>query len=231
MKEITETLHELEQELEGLVRDFRRIGEILKTIRNERLYRDAYSSFDDYCKKRWNFTRQRAHQFIEAYDVDREVGGVLENEFQARSLLRLKDPDIRQQVVRRAREQTEEDGRNVFAKALNCAANAVLEKIESKAARQKFLVRKIQELFLELDDDSRAAFLFWASRKHSTGSMRMRNAGVIETRTVDDGAGGGAPAGTHSAEEDRRQYNFDSDTEIATGEIMPVREEVDDANA
>ena len=38
-------------------------------IRDGRLYRETHDTFEDYCRKRWDMTRQRAHQFIEAAEV------------------------------------------------------------------------------------------------------------------------------------------------------------------
>ncbi len=39
-------------------------GKALKIIRDERLYRGAYTTFDNYLSARWKFTRQRAGQLI-----------------------------------------------------------------------------------------------------------------------------------------------------------------------
>jgi hypothetical protein len=41
-----------------------KMGEALLEIRNERLYRDCYSSFDEYCRKRWNRNRDWAYKSI-----------------------------------------------------------------------------------------------------------------------------------------------------------------------
>lgn len=74
-------------------------GTTLLEIRDRRLYREHYGTFEEYCQDRWGFTKVRATQLIQAA----EVTGALEdgnncyqtpqNEAQARELARLKDPD------------------------------------------------------------------------------------------------------------------------------------------
>jgi hypothetical protein len=54
------------------------IGDALRIIREERLYRETHKAFAAYLKDRWGFTPQRAQQFINAADTHRvlvaEVG-------------------------------------------------------------------------------------------------------------------------------------------------------------
>lgn len=59
---------------------FREVGEALAKIRDRRLYRASHKTFQEYCDHRWNFTRQRAHQLIEAASVVAEMSTRVDKE-------------------------------------------------------------------------------------------------------------------------------------------------------
>lgn len=78
---------------EGLEK-FREVGEALATIRDEQLYREKYSSFNAYCKEKWNFSDSRARQLIGGAKSAAKVAKALpvvtvSNERQARPLAKL----------------------------------------------------------------------------------------------------------------------------------------------
>lgn len=62
-------LTKLEKTIDAGVKQFIAVGEALTEIRETRLYRAEFKSFEAYCQKRWQFTRQRAGQLIEAAEV------------------------------------------------------------------------------------------------------------------------------------------------------------------
>src|SRR5262245_4919807 len=86
---------EMEQCRDSIRRDFRRFGELLRKVRDEKLYleSDPTLTFEAYCERRWDFTRQRAHQMIEASKAVENLSTVVDqistaqNEWQARNLL------------------------------------------------------------------------------------------------------------------------------------------------
>lgn len=51
------------------------VARALRAIRDEKLYRESFATFDDYCDKRWNFTRSRASQLIGFYRLLENVCG------------------------------------------------------------------------------------------------------------------------------------------------------------
>lgn len=56
------------------LRDFVSVSHALRTIRDERLYREAgYRSFEAYCQERWGIERWRARQMIEAVENARRA--------------------------------------------------------------------------------------------------------------------------------------------------------------
>lgn len=63
---------------------FREVGQALTRIRDERLYREDFATFDAYCKDRFGFSRQRASQLICCVKMEKECQQPVDNESQAR---------------------------------------------------------------------------------------------------------------------------------------------------
>lgn len=63
----------LEQTIERGLQTFVDVGTALLEIRDSRLYRQTFGTFEEYCRDRWGFTRMRASQLISAAEV---VGNV-----------------------------------------------------------------------------------------------------------------------------------------------------------
>ena len=97
-------------ELEFQIKDaFYRAGQALKEIRDCRLYRDKYQTFEDYCQDKWEIARNYANKLIAASEVVKNVstGGshIPKSERQARpftSLPPAKQIDAWQEVVNTA---------------------------------------------------------------------------------------------------------------------------------
>ena len=82
--EILPSLAECEQVIERGLGTFLEVGGALLSIRDQRLYKEQHATFEDYCRTRWGFSRQRAHQLIAAAEVSTIVD--VQNEGQAREL-------------------------------------------------------------------------------------------------------------------------------------------------
>lgn len=81
------------QELEATIsrgwRTFIQVGEALEEIRAKRLYREDFTTFEEYCQKVWSWSRQRAYQMMDGAKTARtleEVGVQVSSEKQAREL-------------------------------------------------------------------------------------------------------------------------------------------------
>ncbi len=66
----------------------------LKEIRDSRLYREQYATFEAYCKERWGFARNYANKLIQSAEVTGELNGynctqIPATESQARELARI----------------------------------------------------------------------------------------------------------------------------------------------
>jgi phage N-6-adenine-methyltransferase len=83
------------------------VGQALLAIRDQRLYRMHYLTFEEYCRERWQLSRSYAYQLMDAATVVRRVSAIADilpaNEAQARPLTALR-PDEQGQVWRRALE-------------------------------------------------------------------------------------------------------------------------------
>lgn len=65
----TEKLLEQEKTIRNGLRTFIEVGTALLIIRNEKLYREAYDTFEEYCDKKWDIDRSRAYQLMESAEV------------------------------------------------------------------------------------------------------------------------------------------------------------------
>jgi hypothetical protein len=85
-----EVLANCERVVNAGLETFVEVGQALMTIRDRRLYREKYTTFEDYCVTRWRLSSSRARQLIKASQVVANVesvtGVTLENEAQARAL-------------------------------------------------------------------------------------------------------------------------------------------------
>ncbi len=59
-------LAELEATIARGLRTFYDVGQALTVLRDERLYRAGYTTFERYCQARWSMVRQRAYQLMDA---------------------------------------------------------------------------------------------------------------------------------------------------------------------
>lgn len=141
-----ERLTELEQTVRAGLKTFVEVGTALLEIRDQRLYRAGYGSFEEYCKQELNFSRQRGHQLIQAAEVSTMVD--VGSERQARELVPLVDdpPALRDALVEARR-----DGPATAEKI-----RAAVEKRAPRAPRKPAEVVVLPEqLTLEFEVDDR----------------------------------------------------------------------------
>lgn len=86
-------LHGHEQVIEQGLATFNDVGNALLAIREQRLYRAEYGTFEDYCQTRWAIGRAQAYRLMEASEVMARLSPigdkVPQNEAQARELANL----------------------------------------------------------------------------------------------------------------------------------------------
>jgi hypothetical protein len=89
---VRQALAECEATIERGLATFREVGAALLRIRDERLYRNSHTTFEEYVRERWGFSKPYAHRQIQAA----EIAGVVPvgTERQARELAPVKgDPE------------------------------------------------------------------------------------------------------------------------------------------
>jgi hypothetical protein len=109
----TTRYQQCEQIIERGLNTFVDVGNALLEIRDNKLYRIEYKTFEDYCKERWNISRPRAYQLIEAATVVGNLSTMVDkqipiSERQTRPLTKLEPEEQReawQQVIVRADEK------------------------------------------------------------------------------------------------------------------------------
>lgn len=81
---------------------FVEVGEALMAIREQRLYRAAHGTFEEYCRARWGMARRTAYQLMDAAEVVQNVRNCAHslpaNEAQARPLAALATPALQREV-------------------------------------------------------------------------------------------------------------------------------------
>jgi hypothetical protein len=101
-------LTELEKIIEGGLQTFYEVGKALNEIRESKLYKENYKTFDDYCRERWGMSKTHANRYIIASDVADNltpIGAKIETESQARELSKA-DPEQQAEIYRSVIEKT-----------------------------------------------------------------------------------------------------------------------------
>jgi len=102
------------------------VGERLREVRDTKLYRDDYETFDDYCEQKHQIGKSHSYRLIEAAEVKASInkspiGDKITNEAQARALADVPE-EQRVEVVREAAKSGE-----VTAASIEAAAEKVVE--------------------------------------------------------------------------------------------------------
>jgi len=88
-------LSEYESTIERGLNAFIDVGNALLAIRDDKLYRERYITFDDYCRERWNIARAHAYRLMDSAQVIGNLSPIGDtipaNEAQARPLAKLRD--------------------------------------------------------------------------------------------------------------------------------------------
>jgi hypothetical protein len=134
----TQALAQHEAVIERGIQTFYEVGTALTDIRDQRLYRAEYGTFEEYAEKRWQMSRPRAYELMAAAEV---VSAMADtdvpppgNERQARELGRIPEPE-RAEVWAETVERT--DGKPTAA--------AVRETYERSRPRKPKPIRRVDD--------------------------------------------------------------------------------------
>jgi ParB family chromosome partitioning protein len=118
-----EESHELERcevVIKQGLQTFIEVGQALMTIKEKRLYRISFKTFEDYCTHKWGMVQQSATRLIRAYETvtnlqSEPMGSLLpESERQVRPLTSL-EPEIQKEVWKEVVKQSEETRQPITA--------------------------------------------------------------------------------------------------------------------
>lgn len=150
-------LETCEQIIEQGLNTFVEVGNALFEIRNNKLYRERFTTFEAYCKNRWQLKRQRAYELMDAAGVVNNLSeisdksvlgniGVLPvKESHAAALSKVHD-DIRNRVWNMAVEQQQELGKPITAKNIQEIAMQLQHgKVPASTNERTELIKIIRE--------------------------------------------------------------------------------------
>lgn len=147
-----------ENVIEKGLETFIEVGQSLQYIRDNRLYRAEYKTFDEYMSERWHRTRAWASNMIKAVDtmetltkMSTRVDSLPESEKVVRPLAKLKDnPELMAQAWIELTGKTKEEYEEGLRKSAQPTHKEVEEKVKEYEARIKELESKQTELFNEV---------------------------------------------------------------------------------
>jgi hypothetical protein len=147
-----EELATCERIIERGLRTFLEVGSALLKIRDLRLYRNEYTTFEDYYRERWSLERSQVYRLMDAAEVTRNLQSspmgevpLPSNERQARPLTKLKDPEEQRKAWERAvttaagrvtAAHVESIVREMLAQAAPAAAAPSVDEHEAAPAQQ-----------------------------------------------------------------------------------------------
>ena len=120
-------LQRCESVIETGFQTFVEVGSALLKIRDDRLYRSSHGTFENYCSERWELSRPRAYQLIEAAKVVGNLSTIVDKpslESQARPLATL--PAEKQPIAWKAAVESAPNGKPT-ARQVAVAVTAIKE--------------------------------------------------------------------------------------------------------
>lgn len=132
MEQLTQTetskLADLEQVIERGKNTFVEVGNALSEIRDSRIYRATHSTFEDYCRERWQFSKTQCNRLIDSAKVALNlapIGVIPSTESQARPLAKL-EPEQQPAAWEKAQEIAKEEGKPVTARHVEQAVAEIV---------------------------------------------------------------------------------------------------------
>lgn len=172
----------LEQTIETGMSSFVLVGEALLEVRDSRLYRLTYPTFEAYCKGRWGFGHSHAARLMEAAQVAialPPMGEVPTNERQARALapvLRDHGPEAAAAVFTQAIEAT---NGHVTAAAITAVANPEERPIDQASNDEWIeLVRVMDHIDSLTSSDASYLAATVPLRRRAATAKRLRKLGT-----------------------------------------------------
>jgi hypothetical protein len=151
-------LDEYEAVIERGLKTFNQVGSILMAIRDERLYRTEYGTFEDYCRERWGMSKAYAHRMIASSEVVSNlspIGDIPQTESQARPLAKL-PPEQQADAWTAAVEKAKDEGRKVTAKDVEMEVEIIVKPKQQKEVQIDPLSGRVEVIDIDAKDEQNA---------------------------------------------------------------------------
>lgn len=127
-----------ENAIDGFRRAFISAGKALQNVRDRRLYRDDFPTFDEYCRDRWSMTRIQADRFIREWPIAQRLIpiGFKPPESQVREIVPVHDRHGMDAAVSVYRVVAETEGVTVTAQVLHNVVSLLPEEWDDAAAEK-----------------------------------------------------------------------------------------------
>lgn len=179
-------LRKLESIVAEGISSFVVVGEALKEIRDGKLYREAYKTFERYVDEKWGLVRQRAYQLIDAADAKANLSTVVDKNERAseikteRQFRELKDvpTDSIEAVVEKAAEIAGDEP--ITASDLKRARVEILEQpssvkdvaiewqdVDDEEPHEDCKLPEFKKFWEKCSDLSKAAIRVWISTQEA----------------------------------------------------------------
>ena len=146
---------------------FIEVGQALMIIRDKRLYRIGFSTFEDYCQEKWGMVASRARQLIASTETVLNLKSVTivtpATESQTRPLTSL-EPDAQREAWKEVMQQSQETGKPITAVMVQQVANTFKQVKQEyrevkEVQRTEQLVKKTEGVTVPIDQLERIANL------------------------------------------------------------------------
>ena len=139
---------------------FTEVGNALFEIRNNKLYRENHTTFEEYCKEKWQIKRQRAYELMDAAGIVNTLSEISDKIEPSKNTVNIKEShaaalgkipeDIRGEVWQEVVKEQQSTGKAITAKYIQTiysnikGVNDYSEEIQ-KIEERNNLVRRIRE--------------------------------------------------------------------------------------
>jgi len=134
-------LSELETVIQKNLQAFYEVGMALREIRDLKLYRDAFITWDEYCRDKWDMSRSYAHRLVDSSQIIQNllpIGNIPQNEAQVRPLTRVEGPEKQKEIWEKVMVAAQNEGKKVTAKLVESIVRAECPLTRApKSAKQK----------------------------------------------------------------------------------------------
>lgn len=164
-------------------------GQALATIRDLKLYREQFTTWEEYVFRRWEIKARTSYQYITAFEVYENVRNCAQtellpsNEYQLRQLARLDDFHRAEAWLKAV--ETSPDGKVTGRHVASVVASMLGEQVRKKATAQQQRVKSsdlpesLKEIVWKLIEEVREARLN-NLQKNVRESLRKRITGILE---------------------------------------------------